>query len=48
MMTRMVEGDGDEAVFAAQGRLRDSLAEFGLKFGLLDETLVDTVTIARR
>jgi len=48
MMVRMVEKDGNDAVFAAQGRLRDSIAAFGLKLGLLDETLVSTITVARR
>jgi len=47
-LTRMHEEDGDRAVFAAQSRLCVSLAEFGLSTGLLDETLVDTITIARQ
>lgn len=47
-LTGMHDKDGDDAVFTAQDRLRASLAEFGLSLGLLDETLIDTVTIARR
>lgn len=48
MLTEMVKKDGNNAVSAAQDRLRDSLAEFGLSTGLLDETLVDTINVACR
>ncbi len=46
-LTGMQESSGDEAIFAAQTRLRESLAEVGLRIGLLDESLTDTVTISR-
>jgi hypothetical protein len=48
MMTRMLEEEGDEAILAAQTRLRDSLAEVGLSVGLLDESLAETVVVSRR
>ena len=47
-LTCMYEKQGHAAVESAQGRLRESLASFGLAFGLLDETLADTVTVSRR
>jgi hypothetical protein len=46
MLTRMHEQDGDDAVFAAQGRLRDSLAEFRLSTSLLDKDLAHTIAVA--
>ncbi len=47
VLTRMHEAQGDEAVYAAQRRLAESLAEVGLHVGLLDETLDDSITISR-
>jgi hypothetical protein len=47
-LSRQHQKDGDDAVFAAQERLRSSLTEVGLEVGMLDGTLDDSITVIRR
>jgi len=44
----MYEAQGEDAIDAALDRLKRSLADVGLAFGLLTETLDDSITVIRR
>ena len=48
VLSRMYEPEGDDAVFAAQNRLAQSLAEVGLSVGILAAEINDSVTIHLR